>query len=246
MKTVIAILLALTLGVSGAPNVTAPEEEVSLNSIRLDLADGLEPLTDEEIAGIQTYYLTASSDGVEEVRSAILEQVSDYYKDKELYNATPEGFFENYGFRLFTFSGSAVFLVYENEMYEIPGFHGYNSTSFAVSDVDGDGYNELYFVFTKGAGMIWDNVGYFDTKDKTIKHFDYMYDYIFLLGVDEDGGIGVYYPRYSMMVDELPWPMNESYTPHAKIFDIVFDGNEITLVSANEDYTEDHRHGSRG
>ncbi|MCH5188421.1 MAG: hypothetical protein J1F63_08450 [Oscillospiraceae bacterium] len=245
MKTVIAILIALTLGISGAPTMTDHEEGLSSNSVRLDFSAGLAPLTDEEIAGIQTYYLTASSDGTEEFRSAILEQVSDYYKDKELYNATPEGFFENYGFRLFTFSGSSVFLVYENEMYEIPGGHGYNSTSFAVSDVNGDGYNELYFIFTNGSGMIWDNVGYFDTKDKTIKYFDYMYDYIFVLGVDADGDIGVYYPGDSTRVDELPWPMNESYMPYAKIFDIVFDGNEITLASVNDDYTEAHRHGSR-
>lgn len=151
------------------------------------------------------------------------------YEDDTCYNVTPSAFLEKHDFQIFKYESSCeAFLLYEGQIYTLgTGFGGYGVTSFAVSDIDADGNNELYFTFSWGSGIHRSQIGYFDFGKKATTIFNYAsFDEEIVISVDNENNIGIY---TSVLPVDITSFVHIDLRPETKISDIVLDSDEITL-----------------
>lgn len=122
---------------------------------------------------IETFSLTPSLRNVKEFEQCLGDFDAGYDTD-QCYNVTPQNISDLYGFQIFKFDTScASFLLYEDEVYQLGGwFGGLGATSFAVADLNEDGFWELYFTYSCGSGVHASSAGYFNAADKTVTLFE--------------------------------------------------------------------------
>ncbi|MDE6787867.1 MAG: hypothetical protein K2J47_00915 [Ruminococcus sp.] len=153
------------------------------------------PVADESI---DVFQITPSTDGVDEFMELHHEKYG-HNGSGNCYNVTPKEITDKYGLCIFKFDGDGGgtiygegFLLYENEIYPIGcSFGGWGLTSFAVTDTDHNGSNELYFTYSCGSGIHRSALSYFDMQSKDIIYFDYEYwDYDMILS-DKNGMLSI-------------------------------------------------------
>lgn len=84
--------------------------------------------------------------------------------------------FDNYGFGVFKgtdYGTYTSFLLFEENYYFLGESGPLGTMSFAVSDLNGDGNKELWFVFYKESDTPGSQIGYFDAAEKTVTVFNY-------------------------------------------------------------------------
>ncbi len=128
--------------------------------------------------------------------------IKSSYKDDELFNITPQEITDKYGFKIFKYSGNCeTYLEYKGKTYQLgSGWGGLGTVSFAVADLNNDGYYELYFTYSWGSGL---NHAVLDCIDITssikfegFEQLDYSMTDGFALAV-ENGKLGVYKAKYT-------------------------------------------------
>ena len=121
-------------------------------------------VTETNTGEYETFDLTPSKNNVAELLSSY-DFPEGYFSNDELYNITPQGITDKYGFRIFKYDQCCEsYLEYNGSIYHIgTGLGGAGSTSFAVADLNSDGNPELYYTFSWGSGMHRSQIGYFDT-----------------------------------------------------------------------------------
>jgi len=125
---------------------------------------------------IETFLLTPSLRDVKEFKQCLGDFDAGYDTD-QCYNVTPKNISDLYGFQIFKFDTScASFLLYEDEVYQLgQWFGGFGATSFAVADLNEDGFWELYFTYSCGSGVHGSSAGYFNAQDRTVTLFEYSF-----------------------------------------------------------------------
>jgi hypothetical protein len=143
---------------------------------------------------IRLYILDPSKDGVKAFKVLFAKQD---LKDnlKSCFNVTPIEFSEKYDFKLFRGGSSKnnTYLLYEGHIVFISGGYGSTgATTFAVSDVNEDGNDELYFAESCGSGRIRSTIGYFDFGTGEVRSFELLNfaDYL-AVGLDSGGRVVV-------------------------------------------------------
>ena len=121
--------------------------------------------------------ITFSQTGVSEFmeKAKILSSVQP---EVECYNITPDFISEHSDYEIFKYGNScASFLLYDGEIYLLGEyFGGFDVTSMALADLDGDGQQELYYTFSWGSGMHRSQIGYFDPASKENTILDYSFE----------------------------------------------------------------------
>lgn len=121
--------------------------------------------------------------------------------------------------------------MYENDIYTLGEyFGGLGITSFAVADINQDGKSELYFTYSWGSGIHRSLAGYFDTQNKEIVLFDYSYFNKDMVFVNENHSLSL----YEADVDMKSFVDISLLQGEEKVGDIVFDSNEIHLITSQE------------
>lgn len=141
-----------------------------------------------------TFLMVPSSEGVKDFLKCLGDYDSGYDSDV-CCNVTPKETAEKYDFNIFKFDTSCgSFLLYDREVYPLGvWFGGHGVTSFAVSDLNGDGAFELFFTFSWGSGAHRSQAGYFDSAKREVVLLEFVNFYRdSLLGVDEEGVLCVY------------------------------------------------------
>lgn len=181
----------------------------------------------EDAMPIVTFQMVPSSEGVEDFLTLLNGYRGDYDDDR-CYNVTPEDIADDYGFNIFKFDKScSSFLLYDDKVYPLGEWlGGYGVTSFAVSDLNGDGKFELYFTYSWGSGIPRSQVGYFDTANKEVVLFDFsIWFQEWILSTDSDNVLCVY---------DADWQVNTyvdiKMSAKNKVASIVADGEKITLA----------------
>jgi len=120
-------------------------------------------------AGISDFNPYISEDG--ESRGPAGYDISDGW-----YDVTPPPA-ADLGYAVYKQEDSCIsFLRFEGEFYELgQWFGGYGVTSFALSDVNGDGAQELYFTCSWGSGLHRSHVAYFDPAAREMRALDFTH-----------------------------------------------------------------------
>ena len=138
-------------------------------------AQGSDSLMAKEVFSIYDVYissLTASDRNVDKFLK-LLGEYDTGYEDDICYNVTWDSLSERFGFEVFKFEKSrAGFLLYDGNVYELESWSGFEGITYlAAGDLNGDGYNELYYTFVAGSGMAYPGVGCFDTATEENTEF---------------------------------------------------------------------------
>jgi len=155
--------------------------------------------TSAEPKSIETFALTPSLRNVKEFEQRLGDFDAGYDTD-QCYNVTPQNISDLYGFQIFKFDTScASFILYEDEIYQLgEWFGGLGATSFAVADLNEDGFCELYFTYSCGSGVHGSSAGYFDTADKTVTLFENSFISVdSVLTTGSDGSLCVCLAEYA-------------------------------------------------
>ena len=140
-----------------------PDREVTITAKPYSKAD-----MGEEIS---VFPLTPSDEGVSEFREMITPVEK---RDIGCRSIFPQEIKDRYGFQAFKFDDYETCLVFEGSIYRLGEYvGGLGTTYFAVADLDGDGWQELYFTFSWGSGIHRSQIGYFDSAEKRVWIFDY-------------------------------------------------------------------------
>ena len=154
----------------------------------------------DNASDIVVFEMDLSDTGVEEFL-ADNPTIESSYKDDELYNITPQEITDNYGFKIFKYSKNCeTYLEYKGEVYQLgSGWGGPGTVSFAVADLNNDGYYELYFTYSWGSGLNHANISCFDTSSSTnFEGFDTYWSNDVVFAV-ENGKLGVYKAKYTSL-----------------------------------------------
>ena len=194
---------------------------------------------DENDSDIVVFEMSPSDAGVAEFL-ANNPTIKSSYKDDELFNITPQEITDKYGFKIFKYSGNCeTYLEYKGKTYQLgSGWGGPGTVSFAVADLNNDGYYELYFTYSWGSGL---NHAVLDCIDITssikfegFDQLDYSLTDDFALAV-ENGKLGVYKAKYtsSGFVDIKA-------EPTVKLGEIIADNekNKVVFVPVNSSDTD--------
>ncbi|MDO5558480.1 MAG: dockerin type I repeat-containing protein [Oscillospiraceae bacterium] len=176
----------------------------------------------------ELYELTPSKTGVDDFIAAYGETAQ--MKTDDSYNVSPGKMADKYGFNVFrsTDSGKSI-LLYNDNVYQLGEyFGGVGVTSFAVSDIDCDGFSELYFTYSWGSGMQRSQIGCFDTRNEKVTCFEsFCYPNGEMILTDDDG-----------VVSACAGDESSVLTPAEKIAEIVYDENGITFRKLSDKITE--------
>lgn len=144
---------------------------------------------------MDVFQMVPSSRGVDDFLEQHYGENPSEFGSGGCYNVTPENISRRYGFDIYKFDTSCEsLLLYKDQVYPLgEWFGGLGVTSFAVTDLNGDGLFELYFTYSWGSGIPRSLVGYFDSADNKTFTFDFTAWYKeMVLGTDEDGALCVY------------------------------------------------------
>lgn len=217
-----ALLLTLFLPVGCSQNITDPTE-----SINSQTPENSIPSVNNSDESLQTFLLFPTDENVTEFEKQLGDFQTGYEADT-CYNVTPYAFLKD-EFQIFKYDSSCeTFLLYDGEIYKLGGgFGGYGVTSFAISDIDTDGNEELYFTFSWGSGIHRSQVGYFDFGEKTTTIFEYAsFNAEIMIGVDNKNKVGIYSSYFPCEITSF---VRIDLRSETKISDIVFVSDEIRL-----------------
>lgn len=177
------------------------------------------------------FQLTPSTAGVGE----FLRQFKGYettYDQDICYNITPKDITDRYDFCIFKYDTSCgSFLSYDKEVYPLGiWFGGYGVTSFAVSDLNQDGYFELFFTYSWGSGAHRSLVGYFDsaTTETVLPDFIYWGNDM-VLNTDSNGVLGIYHADC-----DIESFVDIEMGAKDRLASIVWESQEISVVEETE------------
>ncbi len=117
---------------------------------------------------ILIFEMERSQRGVEEFLA-----LSGREGEDDWYNVTPEEIEETCGFAIYRWEPlHESFLVYQGGYYLLGDFFGgLGANSFAIADLNQDGFWELFFTYSWGSGLHRSHVGYFDSATQAVMVF---------------------------------------------------------------------------
>lgn len=229
MKKILSGIVLITTLLTG---ITACGDKGELSEASGEPSSASKELSSasKELSEIDVFQLTPSEDGVD----AFLQRLDDYsgygYDDEKWYSVAPAEITEKYGFAIYKSDKSCnSILVYDDEEYTLGEcFGGFGADSFAVADLNGDGYAELYFTFSWGSGLPRAQAGYFDAASREVVVFDYSYLFSEMMTVSENGGLYIY-----SATDDIHSFVDIELTAEEPLAEITYNGETITFTEKN-------------